>query len=535
MAKAEGTMHFCERLLGTLPNGERASSLDPRTLVHRQRSLSCGTYSTPGVIARQVSRDLLTAIRSNGKRTADIADLSLEAGHFALSSLAENTSLRVRFFGMDRDAVALQLAQWIIKYAKRESGDRAFEFCTSQQDSILDPLPRRWPQVFDAIVGNPPWKTRHATDAQHYRTAFGEHLFGSFDVYLAFILQAHKYLKPRGFMAMVLPSQFLFNQNAEPVRELLLSQYNFLRLDVYPRRSFVELPSVAPVAFLAQKRDAQARHGRTRVSYGQADIGHSERPRSRTSKIAELWSKLPGNAIHPLVQRDNIFLAHINTAKSLADLGNFSCGARLGNQTASPQSFVGFHGRHIKPFCACRRHAIRYRSDQIVFDRLPRIEYASRSKILFQDVRCMTLATRLIAAQVGKGMMAVSSASMFIPHDVGHVNALEALLNSQFANAWYKLRDTSRSIKLSILEKFPIVPDAARWNNLAKIGRDITRIRAAQQCGHAGNVTNCYSSAQTSEELADFEALLNSEIFSMYGLTARQRIATAKLSTARVF
>ena len=541
VAKAEAIMHFCERLLGVLPSGERPPSLDPKTLVHRQRSLACGTYSTPDVITHQVSRDLLAAIRANGKRTADIADLSLEAGHFALSVIAENSPLRVRFFGMDRDAVALQLAQRIIKYAKGASGDRVFEFCTSQQDSILDPLPRRWPHAFDAIVGNPPWKTRHATDAGRYREAFDAHLFGNFDVYLAFILQAHKYLKPNGFMAMVLPSQFLFNQNAKKVRELLLSEYEFLRLDIYPRLSFVELPSVAPVAFLAQKRGAQARHRRTCISYDHAYIGHPDRPRSRTSKVAELWSKLPGSAIHPLVQRDNIFLANIDTAASLDDFGDFSCGARLGNQAATPQSFIGFHGRHVRPFCVCHRHAINYRPNQVVFERRPRLEYASRPKILFQDVRCMTLATRLIAAQAGKGMMAVSSASMFIPHDTQHVNVFEALLNSQFVNAWYKLHDTTRSIKISILENLPIVSEPARWKKLAKIGRDIAGIRTAQHfrdCKGAKGETSCRGGeggAEKFEELADLEALLNAEIFAMYGLTARQRIATARFSAARVF
>jgi hypothetical protein len=541
LTKAETIMHFCERLLGVLPSGERLPSLDPRTLVDRPRSLACGTYSTPGIIARQVSRDLLAAIRADGKRAADVADLSLEAGHFALSVIAENSPLRVRFFGTDRDPVALQLSQRILRYAKRVSGDRIFEFCTNQQDSILDPLPRQWPHAFDAIVGNPPWKTRHATDTERYREAFDAYLFGNFDVYLAFILQAHKYLKPRGFMAMVLPSQFLFNQNASRVRELLLSEYEFLRLYIYPRLSFVELPSVAPVAFLAQKRGPQARHRPTRISYGQVNVGHRDRPRSRTSKVAALWSKLPGSAFHPLVQRDNIFLAHIDAASTLGDFGDFSCGARLGNRVASPQSFIGFHGRHIRPFCLCHRHAVHYRLTQAVFERPPRVEYASRPKILFQDVRCMTLATRLIAAEAGKGMMAVSSASMFIPYDTQHVVVFETLLNSQLANAWYKLHDTTRSIKLSIVGRLPIVYEPARWKKLAEVGCDIARVRAAvhsrdrRDSESETNCCHCDGDAAKSEELGDLEALLNAEIFAMYGLTARQRIATAKLSAARVF
>ncbi len=202
---------------------------------------------------------------------------------------------------MDRDPVALQLANRIFKFAIDRSKCNHYEFYTKKLDSLLDPLPKNWPGKFDAIIGNPPWKTRHSTDTQALRNLFPSYLCGDFDVYLAFILKAHQYLKPNGLLTMVIPNQFLFNQNAEKVRSLLLAEYEFLRLDIYPRRCFVELPSVAPISFLARKRETKKKVSfRTVVSFNHEFVGLFDRTNSRKSSIGLIWKKLPGNVFHPL-------------------------------------------------------------------------------------------------------------------------------------------------------------------------------------------------------------------------------------------
>ena len=285
-ATAEVILHITERMLGICPSAEMGPSIDRKTDAHRQRSVKCGTYSTPDFIADGMSRDLLQALESNRHARIDVADLSLEAGHFALSLLSQLPSRSVRFFGIDRDAAALQLAERILTFALDRSGCGLFKFHTARLDSICDRLPERWPRRFDAVIGNPPWKTRHPTDSPLLRRLLHPFLSGNFDLSLAFILRAHELLKPHGLLSMVLPSGFLFNQNAEMVRSLLLDEYDILKLSIYPRRSFIEIPCLAPVSFLARKHpSARLRRSHTAICYIHDKIGHSKR--KREPKLAE--------------------------------------------------------------------------------------------------------------------------------------------------------------------------------------------------------------------------------------------------------
>ena len=64
-------------------------------------------------------KDLLKEMTSQSRPGTDIADLSLEAGNFALSLLAQSSLPAIRFHGMDRDSTALKLAQRLIDFAQR--------------------------------------------------------------------------------------------------------------------------------------------------------------------------------------------------------------------------------------------------------------------------------------------------------------------------------------------------------------------------------------------------------------------------------
>ena len=335
-ATAEVILHITERMLGICPSAEMGPSIDRKTDAHRQRSVKCGTYSTPDFIADGMSRDLLQALESNRHARIDVADLSLEAGHFALSLLSQLPSRSVRFFGIDRDAAALQLAERILTFALDRSGCGLFKFHTARLDSICDRLPERWPRRFDAVIGNPPWKTRHPTDSPLLRRLLHPFLSGNFDLSLAFILRAHELLKPHGLLSMVLPSGFLFNQNAEMVRSLLLDEYDILKLSIYPRRSFIEIPCLAPVSFLARKHpSARLRRSHTAICYIHDKIGHSKRKRaSRMAAIAAIWTRLPGKVFHPLANGKVQFLADIETGSSLSGWGDLACGAMLRKRNA---------------------------------------------------------------------------------------------------------------------------------------------------------------------------------------------------------
>lgn len=538
-------LHLSERVLGILPKG--LSRLDPRTAVHRRRGINCGTYSTPDFVADEMCCDLLDEFPLGGRSRLDIADLSLEAGHFALSLLTACDSRTIRFYGTDRDPAALNLARKLVGFAQTFQRSRKFKLLTAEVDSISSKLPRNWPKTFDAIMGNPPWKTRHETDTHVYRNLFKPSLNGQFDVYLAFMLRAHALLKPGGLISMVIPSGFLFNQNAANIRQLLVNDYDILRLRIYPRRTFTEVPCIIPVSFLARKREtlrASRRRVYTTISYDDGSLGGPNRPRLRRSlNAAAVWRKLPGNVFHPLASNELLFLAQPLICESLQSYGKLTGGAQFGRQTriGSAKSFMGVNGKDLRPFHCCTRNSVYFEAGVPLFGRTPPLYCLDLHKVIFQKTRCMTLPVRLVAACAKPGIMATSAALMFIPTDPRHAHFFEGLLNSQFANAWFKLREVNRSISLSVLANLPVRCAEKKWGDAAEFSRKLAEMR---DCIH--EKANCCTVTREDRVLGDrfpkvwaqileLSSELNRVIFNIYGFSRAERIAIEQFSKARVF
>jgi hypothetical protein len=532
-------------MLGMVPSWLTGVPVDPRTAVHRERGIACGTYSTPDFVVDEMCKDLLAELALERRPRADIADFSLEAGNFALSLIAQSPLPGIRFHGMDRDATALKLAQQLIGFAQRAGKIKNFKLLTAQTDSVLQGPPKHWPRRFDAIVGNPPWKTRHPTDTLRLKAAFDSKLKGQFDVYLAFMLKADCLLKPGGLLSMVVPSGFLFNQNATHVRNLLLEDYDILRLRIYPRRTFVEVPCVIPVSFLARKRLETDRSKRsTIISYDQSSLGGPHRPRlTRTLIAARVWQQLPNKVFHPLASREMLFLANFTKETALNNHGALAIGAQFGRQTptASPVGFLGLNGRDLRPFHCCKRLANYYAAGKKTFAREPPFEYVDKSKVILQKTRCMTLSTRLMAALGTPGQLATSAALMFVPHDQSQAGFFEALLNSHFANAWFKLREVNRAITLSVLEDLPVVFDAKKWNVLSELGRQMANFREHyhERVGlctvHEEHEVFSRRFPQPWKEMVVVKENLDSQVFDLYGLTNKERKVVRGLSEARTF
>ena len=389
----------------------------------RRRAHECGTYSTPDFIVDAMIQELFHAFDADRIRAPEILDLSMEAGHFALE--AKNRASRkrnVRFYGVDQDQVAVTLASRTLRFA---SASRSFSFLSSCQDSLLDPLSTSWPRQFDAIVGNPPWVARKPVVSEVLRKKCWPLLRGHYDIYLAFMLRAHALLKPGGYLAYVLPSAFLFNCTAAPIRRLLLEKYEILSLTTYPQRSFIEVPCIIPISFLARKKLHRSESDLlTKIRNEHAGLGEPNRPRGCvTVRVADIWKKLPDCGMNPLVLRATEFLASGLPGTPLGSLGRVSSGARLArlDRYAPASVFKAIHACDLRPFhaCLCRRRF--YRRQDAVFDRAPDHEVIGAEKVVFQELRYMTHGQRLVAAVAGAGTYPVSTAGFFMPADSRYV------------------------------------------------------------------------------------------------------------------
>jgi hypothetical protein len=535
---AEATLHLVERTLGMrVQDGGASFVLD----TDRARGQACGTYSTPDFIADTMIREVVGEIACPPKRKLAILDLSMEAGQFLLTFMVHDGKHEAHFYGIDRDAVAIEVAKRLFRYARWASANQRVRLSAAHQDSLLEDLPRAWPRQFSVVIGNPPWKARHPEYTETVRERFRPVLKGNFDLYLAFFLRAHDFVQAGGLLCFTIPSTFLFNQSAMGIRKMLLDNYDILSLRMYPQRSFIEVPCLIPISILARRRTKDDRRA-TLISYHPVQLGGPQKPRWKARvQVAGIWSNSPGTVFHPLIRRELAFLHGQFSRQSLKDFGQLTCGARLSKVAGlRPESaFTGFHARNIRAFHACVHAAPRYQTEDALFYGSPDYHAIAAHKVVFQDLRYMTHAVRLVAAVAPPGTAAVSTASVYLPNDTASAHFYAALLNSCFANAWYKARDVNRSIKLAILGELPVACDTSAWARIAALARECARIRTmvheAVRNGPADEerVLNHNSSLLSSWK--DTRYQIDDEVFHLYALSAGERTAARKFVEARVF
>ena len=104
---------------------------------------------------------------------------------------------------------------------------------------------------YDFIIGNPPYVSITAlseTEKELYRRSFFA-AKGRFDLYLLFLEQALRLLKPCGRLVFITPEKYLYTETAAPLRKLLskhrVEEFHFL--DEHTFAGFVTYPLVTTV------------------------------------------------------------------------------------------------------------------------------------------------------------------------------------------------------------------------------------------------------------------------------------------------
>jgi hypothetical protein len=204
-----------------------------------------GAYYTPAAVVRYIIGETLTAAlwRSGPPTVLDPAcgdgAFLCEVAERLAEQFGSNAALigQRALFGIDRDAAAVADARRYV--AARLLGETASAGRTAQlaaklakniivADALLDPLPPRWSQTFDAVVGNPPYVNirRLAHDPQtvaRYRQRFRCARRG-FDLYVLFIERALELLPPGGRCGMIVPNKLATLEYAAACREMLVEQ-----------------------------------------------------------------------------------------------------------------------------------------------------------------------------------------------------------------------------------------------------------------------------------------------------------------------
>ncbi len=104
-----------------------------------------------------------------------------------------------------------------------------------------------WSDRFDAIVGNPPFVRYQFVDAEDRRSAQrtlrqrGIELAGVSNLWISFVLVSLHMLRHGGAFALVLPAELLSTVSAAQVRDFLVSEFENVQVDLYPRATFPDI------------------------------------------------------------------------------------------------------------------------------------------------------------------------------------------------------------------------------------------------------------------------------------------------------
>lgn len=186
-----------------------------------------GHFSTPPALVEQIldacgytSEADLTAVRvldpacGGGNFLVEAAHRLMAFGtRIGLDRAAQTALIQQNIWGLDPDPIACFLAEMQLIASLQET-------CRLHIHQA-DGLALAWEPCVDLFVANPPYLATKNTDLSGYQSAQQR---GQADSYLLFLNVALQIVRPRGWMALVLPDPVLARANAAKERTRLLQE-----------------------------------------------------------------------------------------------------------------------------------------------------------------------------------------------------------------------------------------------------------------------------------------------------------------------
>jgi len=147
---------------------------------------------------------------------------------------------------------------------------------------------------FNALVGNPPFvRYQFVPEAERAASewllrARGHDLQGVSNYWIAFVLLGLDLLEPGGVFSLVLPSELLSTVSAGQVRAELVSNFESLRIDLYPRKTFPDI--LQDVLVLSGIRSKSKSSSRT-VTFSEHTTGSVREWEHTVGASGESWTR----------------------------------------------------------------------------------------------------------------------------------------------------------------------------------------------------------------------------------------------------
>jgi len=130
-------------------------------------------------------------------------------------------------------------------------------------DFLLDENPTEVPELFDFVIGNPPYLSRHSTYIRTYRQALRKRFkdIGVYDTYSLFIYHSLRFLKEGGTLCFIVSDTFLTIEYHQKLREFLLKNYKLREIILAPKNLFSKQGvSNSPCIIMVEKKHPDNHH-----------------------------------------------------------------------------------------------------------------------------------------------------------------------------------------------------------------------------------------------------------------------------------
>lgn len=197
-----------------LPGLERPIFVHPRTA-----PTGTGIYPTPSILARTLAEEATRDIADAEVKDLVLFDPACGSGELLkeclrLLELKKHTG-RLRLVGWDRSQASVDMARFVLAWAKRAWPAHQVEIEIMQQDSLL----ANWPNNIDILVMNPPFKGwRHMEPEEKEISTRRLGASNKPNLAMVFASLALDTLSENGTLAMIAPNALLEGSSGASVR-----------------------------------------------------------------------------------------------------------------------------------------------------------------------------------------------------------------------------------------------------------------------------------------------------------------------------
>ncbi|UOR11078.1 Eco57I restriction-modification methylase domain-containing protein [Halobacillus amylolyticus] len=276
-----------------------------------QRSM--GQYDTPISTVKYMVKTVLQEI-GHDKRPPLILDPSTGDGVFVKSLIEEGQKpSHIHAYDIDHE-VSLE----------------EFEVQFTHQDF----LKARPSQLFDAVIGNPPYKSkRQSTYFREHKDELEKEFkeIGVHNMYTLFIYKGLQLLKENGILCMIVQDSFLTNVYYTKFREYLLKNTEILEVTLAPRKLFHSGKADVRTAIITIKKGAPASRHQMKLVDRLATDDYETPPSERVQYLPQSYFHKMPNFNFAINVPLEILSLFITPAYTLVDKVDGGTGISTGN------------------------------------------------------------------------------------------------------------------------------------------------------------------------------------------------------------